>query len=378
MDEETRLQPTSGIFEMFDQHRAHREGPVAILRVGDPFRRRVRRAVVRRAVVRDRDPAFLVGSVGPERLVHVVGHHSGGRRQGGEVGERGRLREQARRLGDAFGGFFDPVDASTVEVRAGETQHIDLSRGVDPEGSHAVFRTRTVGREREDARHHRSRPGSIERPDRIRIVIAEKVSTGQFRVQRPAIDVAADHTAARSAAIRVDGRDIEADEIGRLRFRTGRGALAVGPLEISAADDLADFFLRALADIAHPDVAGDAVLHHAVRAAEADRVEFLQERPRRALPRIVVRDEIALGVAGRPTGRRGGRILRLAPDRVAAGGIAVDIDAEGTREEAAIHALTRIVLVVGPPLRLRSRGRGSRRDQRKDLLHCASCGGRTG
>lgn len=122
VDKETRLEATAGIFKMLDQHRADGEGPVAVFGIGDAFG-----IGVRGAVVGDGDPAFLVRAVRPERLVDPVGHHAGGGGEGVEIRERRRLRKEAGRLGDAFGGFFDAVDSSAVEIGSGEAQHVEFS-----------------------------------------------------------------------------------------------------------------------------------------------------------------------------------------------------------------------------------------------------------
>lgn len=144
----------------------------------------------------------------------------------------------------------------------------------------------------------------------------------------------------------MDRGDVEADERGRFCLGTRCSPLPIRPLEITTADDFADFLLGSLPDVAEPDFAGDAVLGHAVRAARADRIKLLEERSTGALPGIVVRDEIALRVTVRPARGRGGGVARLASDRVAAGRILIDVEAKDAGEEACVHALAGVVLII--------------------------------
>jgi|GEM_PF-5267718 len=165
-------------------------------------------------------------------------------------------------------------------------------------------------------------------------------------MQAAPVDVAANDAGSRRAAVGIERWLVEPDERGRLALRSRDIPCPVGPLEVGSSLHPGHLFPASLTDVAEIDRSGRTVDRHAVGTARSDGPELLEIRSRGVHPRIVVRNVVALGVASGPTRWRVRGILRLPADRVAARGIAIDIDAKDSGKQAPVDLLARVVLVV--------------------------------
>ena len=203
-------------------------------------------------------PALLVGAVGPEGVVDLVGDRSG--RPGAEVdgvdaAGRGQTRGQAG--SGARGGGDELVDAALV------IQRVELTVGGLGEGDEAAHAG--VAEHDRSARRGDAREGA-----------GVEVGVDQHAGDRgdgvAAVDDAGDDGGAADVAIPGDG--VSEIGVGADVLTEAVGALLDVPAVVLAELDAVDLLPHVLADVAGPQVAGAAVEAEAPGVTQAPRVDL--------------------------------------------------------------------------------------------------------